>query len=97
MNVEFVSVYGKDIWIITNHSNPVYKQFVIAANGTCEIRSSHPASQGIYIIAYDSGSLALLTINGRRSQYVSASIKPVNHVFYIPFGEPMIFALYACM
>lgn len=97
MNIKLVNMYGKDIRIITTHPNPVYKQFVIVAGGNSQIRSSHLAAQNIYITAYDSGTFNPLTLNGMRSQSVSASIKPVSYVFYIPSGKKILFPYMLCM
>ena len=91
MNIKLVNMYGKDIRIITTHPNLAYRQFVIVAGGSSQIRSRHLAAQSIYITAYDSATFSPLTLNGMQSQSVSASIKPVSYVFYIPSGKKILF------
>ena len=97
MNIKLVNMYGKDIRIITTHPDLAYKQFVIVAGGSSQIRSSHLAAQSIYITAYDSETFSPLTLNGMRSQSVSASIKPVSYVFYIPSGKKFLFSYMLCV
>ena len=85
LDVEIVNNYGKDIRIITTHPNKTYKNFAIPAGDSYRIKSTHSSAVEIHITAFD--VVLPITINGKNSVSVAASLTSVSVVYYVPTGK----------
>ncbi len=87
LDVTIVNRYGKDVKIITTHSDTRHQRFTIAVGRSYQINGTTSTNKSIFITAYDNATFIPMTINGKNSVSVVPSLTPVSRIYSVPSGE----------
>jgi hypothetical protein len=86
--VTIINRYGKDIVILTNHSDATYKRIPIPVGGRYTITSTLASGTvRIYFQAFDATSLVPLKINDKTSVSRTASKSQMMQFLYVETGQ----------